>query len=182
MNSQRLEFMPASSSKTQHPLSRKPTARESKAFSISHQNVLLERMEGNIQMIADGHVLLREKLDGLEVRMETRFNEVDRRFDAVDRRFDRLEGRADRLEGDIGQLKESQARMEGDIVQFKEGQDRLEEIAKEILQRVKSLESRVAAVEARLQVPMPATSIPDEVSEKIRQLEQRIAFLESHVA
>lgn len=135
-------------------LSRKPTRVESEAFSTAHQNVLLERMEKNIQGLADGHVFLREKLEDMDQKFEARMG---------------------RMETDLQVMK-------GDIADLKLGQSRLEEITTEILQRLKSVENRVAALEARLLVSPPAPIVSDDVAEKIRRLEERVAFLESRVA
>ena len=156
--------MTSSPSKSRPTLSRKPTRGESKAFSTAHQNVLLERMESSIRGIADGHVLLVEKFEGMEKWMDSMGEDLKV------------------IKWDIKEMKGEIREVKGDIAELKLGQARLEEITSEILQRLKSVENRVAALEARLQVPpsIPVTS--DDVADRVRQLEQRVAFLESHVA
>lgn len=134
---------------TGRPSARGPTPKEYQQFSVAHQNVLLERMEKNIAVIAEGHTFLREKLE-----------QVDAKVDSLDAKVDSLQT---------------------DMVEVKGRLDRLEEMTLEILNRLKSLEARVAALEAKLNTHLETHAVSDDSAERLRQLEARVAHLEAHV-
>ncbi|HEX7839450.1 MAG TPA: hypothetical protein VF469_18360 [Kofleriaceae bacterium] len=60
--------------------------------------VLLESIETKVNVIAEGHAALVERLDRMESRFETRFDVLESRFDVLESRFDRLETKVDGLE------------------------------------------------------------------------------------
>jgi hypothetical protein len=54
--------------------------------------VLLENIQSNVQVIAEGHGALVERLDRMELKFECRFDQFERRFDQLDVRVQGLEG------------------------------------------------------------------------------------------
>jgi chaperonin cofactor prefoldin len=66
--------------------------------------VLLESIETKVNVIADGHATLVERLDRMERRFETRFDVLESRFDVLESRFNRLETKVDRLETKVDGL------------------------------------------------------------------------------
>jgi hypothetical protein len=67
-------------------LATKEELREEGERTRRHFDVVAERLEGHIRLIAEAHEALRESTD-------RRFGEVDARLDGLDRRVTRLESR-----------------------------------------------------------------------------------------
>ncbi len=160
--------MKTSSSKrsSSRRITRGPTKREYAKFSVAHQNVLLERIEKNVQTVAEGHGVLHET--------------IERNHTDVCGRLDRLEKGQAQLEKGQAQLEEGQARLEKGQAQLKSRLDKVEEITLEILQRVKSLEARVEAIETKIEIHGASYHVPADFMGRFQQLEQRVAALESH--
>jgi outer membrane murein-binding lipoprotein Lpp len=73
-----------------------------------HTCVLLEGMQRDIKAIAEGHVLLNEKMDRLETkvdRLEIRVDRLETKVDRLETKVDRLEMRVDRLETEMSTVK-----------------------------------------------------------------------------
>jgi chromosome segregation ATPase len=66
--------------------------------------VLLESIETKVNVIAEGHGALVERLDRMERRFETRFDVLESRFDGLESRFNGLETKVDRLETKVDRL------------------------------------------------------------------------------
>lgn len=144
---------------------RGPTAEESQKFAVAHQNVLLERMEKQFHAFGEGLILLTEKVDRGFERLESRIDTLENRIDRLEKKLDRLENRMNGLEKRMATF---ETRLEG-----------VEQVAIEILERVKSLAKRVAVLEADRQVALKGQVAEKELEKQIRQLEKRVVHLES---
>jgi len=83
---------------------------------VAHQNVLLERMEKQFSVFGEGQILLTEKVDRLEERMEKGFHTIDERMgkfeegqnllaekvETLDQKLDRIHLE---LKSEIGEVK-----------------------------------------------------------------------------
>ena len=69
-----------------------------------HFDVVAEDLKSRIQLVAEGVVLVDEKLERFRAEVHERFEAVDRRFEAVDRRFEAIDQRFMRLETSVGAL------------------------------------------------------------------------------
>ena len=69
-----------------------------------HFDVVAEDLKSRIQLVAEGVVLVDEKLERFRAEVHERFETVDRRFEAVDRRFEAIDQRFMRLETRVGAL------------------------------------------------------------------------------
>lgn len=58
-----------------------------KVFKESDVIVIMENMNDNIKLLAEGQMALNERFDGLE----NRFDGLESRFDGLEQRFDKLE-------------------------------------------------------------------------------------------
>lgn len=65
-----------------------------KIFKESEVAAIMENMNDNIKLLAEGQMALNERFDGLE----NRFDGLENRFDGLENRFDGLENRFDKLE------------------------------------------------------------------------------------
>src|SRR3989338_7566522 len=81
--------MPPKSSK--HPRSKIPSKKEYQEFSIAHQNVLLERMEKQFAVFGEGQILLREKVEALDCKVETLDHKLEKFASETKERLERLE-------------------------------------------------------------------------------------------
>jgi chaperonin cofactor prefoldin len=63
-----------------------------------HFDVVAEDLKSRIQLVAEGVLLVDEKLERFRVEVHERFEAMDRRFEAIDQRFMRLETRVGALE------------------------------------------------------------------------------------
>lgn len=156
---------PASKRASKKPVQRGLTAKEYSEFSKAHQNVLLEHMDSQFRALAEGHGILRDKLEALDAKLDAKVDGLDAK---VDKGFFVLGEKIEKVEGRLYCV---------------------EEVVAEILQRLKSLESRVTVLEARMggleskwETAFTAGTLPKDCAEKIRQLEERVAVLESHAA
>jgi len=68
-----------------------------------HFDVMAEDLKSRIQLVAEGVLLVDEKLERFRAEVHERFEAVDRRFEAVDQRFLRLETRVGALEVTVAQ-------------------------------------------------------------------------------
>jgi chaperonin cofactor prefoldin len=68
-----------------------------------HFDVVAEDLKFRIQLVAEGVLLVDEKLERFRVEVHERFEAVDRRFEAIDQRFMRLETRVGALEVTVAQ-------------------------------------------------------------------------------
>ena len=69
-----------------------------------HFDVVAEDLKSRIQLVAEGVLLVDEKLERFRAEVHERFEAVDRRFEAVDRRFEAIDQRFMRLETRVGAL------------------------------------------------------------------------------
>ena len=72
-----------------------------------HFDVVAESLKSEIRVIAEGHGVLVDKIDGLGTRMdslETKVDRLDTRMDGLDTRMDHLETKVDRLETKVDGL------------------------------------------------------------------------------
>jgi chaperonin cofactor prefoldin len=69
-----------------------------------HFDVVAEDLKSRIQLVAEGVLLVDEKLERFRAEVHERFEAVDRRFEAVDRRFEAIDQRFMRLEARVGAL------------------------------------------------------------------------------
>ena len=150
-----------SKSASKKSLSKIPTEKEYKEFSVAHQNVLLERMEKNISVIAEGHTLLNEK---------------------IDRNHQELSNKIENLQTDVTILKTDVSVLKTDVSVLKSGMERLEEIALETLNRLKNLEARVSVLEEKFEAVSVVASHFQDFEERFHHLEQRVVALESRAS
>jgi DNA anti-recombination protein RmuC len=71
---------------------------------LTHIGTMLENIQRNVSVIAEGHVVLNQRLDELALRfdrMDARFDQMEMRFNV---RFDRLEARVERLDTKVDGL------------------------------------------------------------------------------
>jgi chaperonin cofactor prefoldin len=68
-----------------------------------HFDVVAEDLKSRIQLVAEGVLLVDEKLGRFRAEVHERFEAVDRRFEAIDQRFMRLEARVGALEVTVAQ-------------------------------------------------------------------------------
>jgi chromosome segregation ATPase len=101
--------------------------------------VLLESIETKVNVIAEGHGALVERLDRMERRFETRFDGLESRFDGLESRFDGLESRFNGLESRFNGL--------GTKV------DRLEVFASDAQGRLKRIETHLQLKRANRSAP-----------------------------
>jgi chromosome segregation ATPase len=66
--------------------------------------VLLESIETKVNVIAEGHGALVERLDRMERKFETRFDVLESRFNGLESRFNGLESRYNGLETKVDRL------------------------------------------------------------------------------
>ena len=59
---------------------------------------LAERTDVTREVITELKISMKEGLQGLEDRMDKRFEQIDRRFEQIDRRFDQMDEKFERLE------------------------------------------------------------------------------------
>ena len=69
-----------------------------------HFDVIAEDLKSRIQLVAEGVLLVDEKLERFRAEVHERFEAVNRRFEAVDRRFEAIDQRFMRLETRVGAL------------------------------------------------------------------------------
>ena len=76
-----------------------------------HFDVVAEDLKSRIQLVAEGVLLVDEKLERFRAEVHERFEAVDRRFEAVERRFEAVDQRFEaidqrfmRLETRVGAL------------------------------------------------------------------------------
>lgn len=70
-------------------------------FKASTVAVLLENMNDNFKILAEGQM-------GLERRMNEKFDQIDTRLDRMDTRLDRIDTRFDRVDADFKEVKANQ--------------------------------------------------------------------------
>lgn len=73
-----------------------------------HTGSLLEDMRGDIKAIAEGHSLLNDKMDRLEIkvdRLETKVDRLDSRVYRLEVKVDNIEKRLDVVENDVKYVK-----------------------------------------------------------------------------
>ena len=82
-----------------------------------HFDVVAEDLKSRIQLVAEGVLLVDEKLERFRAEVHERFEAVDRRFEAIDlrfeaidRRFEAIDQRFMRLETRVGALEVTVAR------------------------------------------------------------------------
>jgi len=105
-----------------------------------HTDILLEKFEDQVKVVAEGFEILSGKIDHLTTRVdkvETRLDGVETRLDGVETRLDGVETRLDRVETNIEIIKT-------DIEFIKNGLKR-----KVDAEEFEALERRVALLEAR---------------------------------
>jgi predicted nucleic acid-binding Zn-ribbon protein len=76
--------------------------------TIRHFDIVTERMEEKIQILAEQVAANTVKLEGHDQRFEKidqRFEKIDQRFDQIDQRFDQIDQRFEKIEGDLTIIK-----------------------------------------------------------------------------
>ena len=113
-----------------------------------HFDVVAESLKSEIRVIAEGHGVLVEKIDGLGTRMdhlETKVDRLETKVDALDARMDSLETKVDHLE----------TKLDGFIVVTRTNFDEVRAAIKfsyaELDRRVAHLESFVQDLSTRMQ-------------------------------
>ncbi len=112
-----------------------------------HFDVVAESVKSDIRLLAEGHGVLVEKVDGLGTRMDRLETKVDRleiKVDALDTRMGHMETRMDHLE----------TKLDGFIVEtrtnFEEVRAAIKFSYAELDRRVSHLESTIASIDARV--------------------------------
>jgi len=66
-----------------------------------YMGVLVEQVTDQIKIVAEGHMMLVERFDRVDERldgMDQRFDQVDQRLDGMDQRFDQVDQRLDGMD------------------------------------------------------------------------------------
>ncbi len=76
---------------------------ENAIYDMNRKNgILLERMESKIELLAEGHGILNDKLDSLE----TKLNRLEARMDRIEIKLDRIIIRTEGLVTDMVEVKD----------------------------------------------------------------------------
>ena len=76
--------------------------KEFKDETIRHFDVVTERMEGKIQILAEQIAANTEKLE----EHDQRFDQIDQRFEKIDQRFEKIEDDLTIIKTDLGSIKQ----------------------------------------------------------------------------
>jgi len=76
--------------------------KEFKDEVIRHFDVVSERTDGKIQILAEQIAANTEKLEG----HDQRFDQIDQRFEKIDQRFEKIEGDLTIIKTDLGSIKQ----------------------------------------------------------------------------
>ena len=132
-------------------------------------SVLLENIDRNQQVLAEGHIATIERIDRMESRFDRRFDTLEtkvvllevfaadakQRFDGIETKIDRLETKVDQIDARIG---------------------RVETKVDQLDARVGRLETKVDQIDARL--GRVETKV-DQLETKVDQLETKVDQLET---
>jgi chromosome segregation ATPase len=80
-----------------------------------HFDVVAESLRGDVRVLAEGHIYLVARLDGVDQRLdriEQRLGHVEHRLDGVEHRLDGVEQRLDRVEQRLDHVEQRLDRME----------------------------------------------------------------------
>jgi chromosome segregation ATPase len=108
--------------------------KEFKDETIRHFDVVTERMEGKIQILAEQIAANTEKLE----EHDQRFDQIDQRFEKIDQRFEKIDQRFEKIEDDLTIIKTDL----GSIKQDLKGKVSYDEFA--------ALEKRVILLESKI--------------------------------
>ena len=119
-----------------------------------HFGVVVEDLEDKIELVAEGHLDINRRLDGIDGHLDGidgRLDGIDGRLDGMDGRLDGIDGRLDRVDGKIDALSEQVAANSEDLTIIKGD---LNIIKQDLKKKVDyddfaALERRVLALEAR---------------------------------
>ena len=73
----------------------KEDIKEIEEIFVRHIGILSEDFQHKLDIVAEGHQMLSEKLDAVEGRLEKRIDGVESRLDRVESRLDRVEKKID---------------------------------------------------------------------------------------
>jgi chromosome segregation ATPase len=109
--------------------------------------VLLESIETKVNVIAEGHGALVERLDRMERRFEARFDGLESRFDGLESRFDGLESRFNGLESRFNGLESRFNGLETKVDRLETKVDRVETKVDRVETKIDGLETKVDGLE-----------------------------------
>ena len=79
----------------------KEDIKEIEEIFVRHIGILSEGFQHKLDIVAEGHQMLSEKLDAVESRLDKRIDRVESRLDRVESKLDHVENRLDRVEKKI---------------------------------------------------------------------------------
>jgi outer membrane murein-binding lipoprotein Lpp len=110
-----------------------------------HLEVLLEQIRDNVQLIAEGHTALAERMDRDKTELKQEIRSVATRVDRLETKVDKLDSKVDKLETKVDELDSKIDKLETKVDKLDSKVDKLETKVDKLDKGLRSMKKQIAS-------------------------------------